>query len=65
MSVREIEVAVERLSPADLQAFTNWFEEFQADLWDKQFEADVKAGKLDHLGKAVDQQFEAGLCKPL
>jgi len=33
--------------------------------WDREFEADVKAGKLDALGKEADKDFEAGRCKPL
>jgi len=33
--------------------------------WDREFEADVKAGKLDALGQEADKDFEAGRCKPL
>ena len=33
--------------------------------WDREFEADVKAGKLDTLGKEADKDFDAGRCKPL
>jgi hypothetical protein len=65
MSVQELEAAVRRLSPSDLEAFSSWFDEFQAELWDRQFEADVKAGKLDKIGEDVDRRFEAGLSKPL
>ena len=65
MSVQELEAAVKKLSPTDLHAFSEWFEEFIADQWDRQFEADVKAGKLDKIGKTVDQRFDAGLSKPL
>jgi hypothetical protein len=65
MNVQELEAAVKKLSPTDLNAFSEWFEEFIADQWDRQFEADVKAGKLDKIGKEVDQRFDAGLSKPL
>ena len=65
MSVQELESAVSRLSTSELVAFTAWFEEFVATAWDKQLEADVRDGKLDHLAKQADEQFEAGRCTPL
>lgn len=65
MSVQELEAAVKELSPTDLHAFSEWFDEFIADEWDRQLESDVKAGKLDKIGKEVNQRFDAGLCKPL
>jgi hypothetical protein len=65
VSVQELESEVARLSKPDLDAFTRWFEDFVADSWDKQIEADIAKGKLDHLGKQADAQFEAGRCTPL
>ena len=65
MSVQEIEQAVSKLPPDELAKFTKWFEEFAAEAWDRQFEADVKAGKLDNLGAEADRDFDAGRCKPL
>jgi hypothetical protein len=43
-TVREIEEAVVRLSAEDLDAFRQWFAEFDADVWDCQIEADVLCG---------------------
>jgi predicted metal-dependent HD superfamily phosphohydrolase len=65
MSIQELKSEVTRLSKPDLAAFAQWFEDFIADSWDKQMEADVAAGKLDHLAKQADAQFEAGRCTPL
>ena len=65
MSVQELESAVTQLSPDELTKFTAWFEEFVADAWDREFEADVKAGKLDALGREADADFEAGRCIPI
>ena len=65
MSVQEIESHVAGLPPEQLAAFTAWFEEFVAAAWDRKFEADVAAGKLDHLAKQADADFEAGRCTPL
>ena len=39
--------------------------EANADAWDKQFEEDVKAGKLDHLGKKAREDFRTGRCTDL
>ena len=45
--IEEIEGAVKELSAEELLAFRAWFSKFDADTWDRRFEADVKAGKLD------------------
>ncbi len=65
MSIQELESEVTSLSKQDLAAFTQWFEDFIAESWDKQLEADVAAGRLDHLAKQADAQFDAGRCTPL
>jgi hypothetical protein len=65
MSLEEIESAVSKLSPPELTRFITWFEGFAADEWDRQIEADIRAGRLDAAGKRADEQFEAGNCTPL
>ena len=65
MSLDELESAVSHLPAEQLSAFAQWFEEFMAEAWDRQIEADIKAGKLDEAGRRADADFEAGRCKPL
>ena len=65
MSVQEIEAAVTRLSAEELARFSQWFEEYAADQWDHQIEADIRAGRFDAAGKRAEAEFEAGRCKPL
>lgn len=65
MSVEELETAVARLSGAELERFSEWFEAFAAEQWDRKIEADVKAGRLDAAGKRADKDFEAGRCTQL
>ncbi|HLJ55433.1 MAG TPA: hypothetical protein VKT77_10375 [Chthonomonadaceae bacterium] len=65
MSVKELEQAVQRLDPESYSEFSRWFIEFDHDRWDRQIEADSRAGKLDELVRRADQDFEAGRCKPL
>jgi hypothetical protein len=65
MTVKEIEKAIEKLSEDDLSDLRDWFYKFDNEVWDKQFETDVKAGKLDMLaGKAISD-YPAGKCKEL
>jgi hypothetical protein len=65
MSVDELETAITKLSPDEMAKFAEWFDEFRADQWDRQIEEDIKAGRLDALGKQADSDFEAGRCTPL
>jgi hypothetical protein len=59
MNIEEIKDAITKLSAEELSAFRAWFAKFDADTWDRQFEADVKAGKLDALAeRALHEQTE-------
>ncbi|MGA2267474.1 MAG: hypothetical protein ABSH44_03290 [Bryobacteraceae bacterium] len=58
--VQNLESQVKELTPEELGAFRAWFAKFDAELWDRQFEADVKAGKLDDLVKHSLRDHEAG-----
>lgn len=49
MSITEIEQAITELSPEELARFREWFEEYYAQVWDKQIEEDAKSGRLDKL----------------
>ncbi len=63
--VKNIESQIKELSSEELAAFRQWFAEFDADAWDRQFEADVKAGKLDGLAARALQDHADGRSKPL
>jgi hypothetical protein len=58
--IEQIEGAVKELSADELAAFRAWFSEFDADAWDRQFEADVKAGKLDALAERAVLEHSSG-----
>ncbi len=59
-TVKELEAAVQRLSPEDRAAFRAWFAEFDADEWDRQLEADATAGRLDWLVAEALEDRQAG-----
>ena len=63
--LEQIEKSVAELGPEDLKAFTAWFEALQADLWDKQIEADAKAGRLDKLVAEARAEIAAGKLRDL
>ena len=65
MSITEIEQAITALSPEELARFREWFDEYYAEVWDKQIEADAKSGRLDKLIAEADEEYDAGLSKPL
>lgn len=63
--VKNIESQIKDLSSEELAAFRQWFAEFDVDAWDRHFEADVKAGKLDGLAARALQDHADGRSKPL
>jgi hypothetical protein len=63
-TVKEIEEAVANLPKPELDKFRLWFEKFDAEVWDKQFEDDVRKGKLDQLADQALKDFEEGRVQP-
>lgn len=61
----EIEAAVRGLGDAELAAFRAWLDEYLADAWDRQIEADAAAGRLDALAEAALGDLRAGHCTDL
>lgn len=63
--VEQIEDRIKGLSPEELARLRAWFAEFDAQAWDRQMEADSKAGKLDHLIEKSLAGHKAGKSRPL
>ncbi len=63
--VKEIEEAVANLPEDELSLFRTWFAEFDASIWDEQFERDAESGKLDSLADEALAAFKKGECKEL
>jgi hypothetical protein len=64
-NLQEIERSIAQLSAEELTTFRLWFAEFDAELWDRQFEQDVKTGKLDNLAERALQHLRQGNCTDL
>ncbi|OGO43819.1 MAG: hypothetical protein A2Z04_02165 [Chloroflexi bacterium RBG_16_57_9] len=55
-TLREIEQAISWLSREDLARLREWFQEYDAKVWDRQFEDDAQSGKLDAVAtQAVEE----------
>ena len=59
-TVAQISGAVKRLPRKDLAKFRKWFAEYDAAQWDREFERDVAAGKLDPIAREVLRDWRAG-----
>ncbi len=65
MNIEDIEREVSQLPSEDLRKFSEWFEEFKADLWDKQIEEDILAGRLDAFAEEALRDLREGRCTDL
>ncbi len=65
LTIKELERAVSSLPREELARFREWFDEFDAKAWDKQLEADVKAGKLNKIADEAIRDYRAGKAKEL
>jgi hypothetical protein len=63
-TVAEISGAVKRLPRKELAKFRKWFAEYDAALWDREFEADVAEGRLDAIARAVLKDHKTGKTTP-
>jgi len=58
--VEKLERQIKDLSPEELAAFRKWFLAYDWDVWDRQLEQDVAAGKLDALAEKALRDHAAG-----
>ncbi len=65
MQVYEIIENIKKLSENDLKILLEWIEDFEQELWDKEFERDVEQGKLEKLAEQAIKDFRAGKCREL
>lgn len=61
----DIERAIAQLPREQLASFRAWFAEFDAKVWDEQFEEDVAAGRLDRLAEEALKDLREGRCTDL
>jgi len=64
-AVEKLELLIKNLSREELAKFREWFAEFDAQVWDRQIEADAAAGKLARLIEESMADHKAGKTRPL
>lgn len=45
----EVESAIKQMPESEIRALANWLQDYLDEMWDRQIEADLTAGKLDDL----------------
>ncbi|MFI5107732.1 MAG: hypothetical protein ACHP78_02685 [Terriglobales bacterium] len=58
--VERVAREVREFSSDEFANFRQWFAAFDAEAWDRQLEADVKAGKLDALAERALRDHATG-----
>lgn len=64
-SVKDIESVIATLTPEELRYFREWFEQFDAQCWEKQLEQDAQSGRLDAMADQVTRAHKSGRSTPL
>jgi hypothetical protein len=64
-AVEKLEELIKSLTSEELARFREWFVEFDAQVWDRQIEADAAAGKLDRLIEESMADYRANKTRPL
>lgn len=65
MSVQEIERAITQLPENELTELMTWLQNHHHEVWDKQIESDLEAGRLDAFLAEVETEYSAGEARPL
>jgi len=62
--IEKLEREIESLSEQELSEFRRWYTVFDASVWDRELEADVRAGALDQLADEAVADHRAGSTRP-
>jgi hypothetical protein len=59
-TLEKLEAEITKLPEEEFAKFREWFDDYAADMWDRQIERDAKGGKLDKLAERALQHDRAG-----
>jgi len=65
MSIQEIEKAITQLPKSQLTELVAWLADYHQQVWESQIENDLDSGRLDSLIAKAEQEYQAGLARPL
>ncbi|MBI2688046.1 MAG: hypothetical protein HYX27_17190 [Acidobacteria bacterium] len=63
--VESIEEQIAALDQSELKTLREWFAQHDAEMWDRQIEADAGTGKLDRMAESALADHKAGLTTDL
>lgn len=61
----EIEAAIKQLPERDIRQLAAWIENYLAQIWDRQIEADLESGKLNALIATAEADIAANKIRDL
>jgi hypothetical protein len=64
-TLKDIETAIEKLPPRELDQLRDWFDAFDAARFDAKIERDAASGKLDGLAEAARADYRQGRAREL
>ena len=65
MTLEQLEETVAKLPPEQIARFREWFQEFDAEIFDAKIADDADAGRFDELANAAIADHQAGRSNPL
>ena len=63
--IERLEQEIRALTDEEFAQLRRWFIEYDAEAWDREIEADVKAGKLDRLAEEALRDYAEGRTKKI
>jgi hypothetical protein len=60
MNLKELQQAVQDLSPEDFKAFEAWFDAVRSQKWAEEIEAGTRGGKLNKMAEKALADFREG-----
>jgi hypothetical protein len=61
----EVESAIKQLPEDEVRNLAKWLQEYLDEMWDRQIEADLASGKLDHLIAQAEEDIAANNVRDL
>jgi hypothetical protein len=55
----EVELAIKQLPEVDVWHLAKWLQDYLDERWDRQIEADLASGRLDHLIAQAEESIAA------
>lgn len=65
MSILEIEAAITKLQPTEVDRLLAWLADYREQVWDREIESDLASGKFDDLLSEIDNEISAGIAQPV